>query len=465
MKLGVLFSGGKDSVFACWRAMEKNEVACLITLVSENPDSYMFHTPNISRTGMQAEAMNIPLLTWKTHGIKEEELSDLRAAIAAAKKQFGIQGIVTGAIESVYQAARVQRVCRGLDLWCYNPLWQTDQVDYLRRLLREGFSVIISGVFAYPFDSSWLGAYLTEERIQTLERLERRYRINPSGEGGEIETFVLDAPFFRKRIEILVASKGYANYRGRFVIEKMRLADKPPSPLCPVCADNADGHSGNAGMPDNAGQPGNAGAFSQKIEPCNGHGNGESNELNKGRILLIDLCCEKDSLSNYEFVLPISDALRRAGAYCEIRHYAEVEPRDRLSCDRIVLCGTALMDNDYAEHLQYFSWIRGCKKPVLGICAGMQVIGVVYGGSIVQDPAIGLKDIEIVRSSPLLGEPRRIEGYHLHNYAVTLPQEFSLLAGRVDAVGAFQRGSDPVYGLIFHPEVRNRWILERFAAL
>ena len=433
MKLGVLFSGGKDSVFACWRAMEKNEVACLITLVSENPDSYMFHTPNISRTGLQAEAMGIALLTWKTHGIKEEELSDLAAAIAAAKEQFGIQGIVTGAIESVYQAARVQRVCRDLDLWCYNPLWQTDQVDYLQRLLEEGFSVIISGVFAYPFDSSWLGASLTEERIRTLELLEGKYRINPSGEGGELESFVLDAPFFRKKIEILKASKRYANYRGRFVIEEMRLADKPVSPLCHVCADNAKIH----------------------------HGNDQS----RGRILLIDLCCEKDSLSHYEFVLPIRDALKRAGACCEIRHYAEVAPCDRLSCDKIVLCGTALMDNEYAEHLQSFSWIRDCKKPVLGICAGMQVIGAVYGGSIVQYPAIGLQEIEIVRASPLLGEPRRIEGYHLHNYAVTLPQELSLLAGSSDAAEAFQRGTDPVYGLIFHPEVRNRWILERFAAI
>jgi ABC transporter with metal-binding/Fe-S-binding domain ATP-binding protein len=465
MKLGVLFSGGKDSVFACWRSMGKNEVACLITLVSENPDSYMFHTPNIDCTGMQAEATGIPLLTWQTHGIKEEELSDLAAAIAAAKERFGIQGIVTGAIESVYQAARVQRVCRDLDLWCFNPLWQADQVDYLRQLLRDGFSVIISGVFAYPFDSSWLGASLTEERIQKLEQLERKYRINPSGEGGEIETFVLDAPFFRKRIEILKASKIYANYRGRFTIEQIHLADKPVSPLCPACADNAGLHPGNAGMPDKAGKPDNAGAVSQKIEPCNRLRSGRSNDQNNGRILLIDLCCEKDSLSHYEFVLPVRDALKRAGANCEILHYADVTPRDAASCDKIVLCGTALMDNEYAKHLQSFSWIKDCKKPVLGICAGMQVIGAVYGGSIVQDQAIGLKEIEIIRASPLLGEPRRIEGYNLHNYAVTLPQELSLLAGRTDAALAFQRGRDPIYGLIFHPEVRNRWILERFAAL
>jgi ABC transporter with metal-binding/Fe-S-binding domain ATP-binding protein len=226
MLLGVLFSGGKDSVFACYRAMQKETVACLITLVSENEDSYMFHTPNICRTDLQAEAIGIPLLSWPTKGEKEEELQDLKDAIAAAKEMYGIEGVVTGAIESVYQASRVQRICRDLDLWCFNPLWQIDQVDYLRLLLSVGFHVIITGVFAYPFDSSWVGAKLTEERIQKLETLQRRYQINPSGEGGELETFVLDGPLFKKRINILKSSTAYENYRGGLTIEEMQLEEK-----------------------------------------------------------------------------------------------------------------------------------------------------------------------------------------------------------------------------------------------
>jgi diphthine-ammonia ligase len=222
----VLFSGGKDSTFACYRAMEKNTVACLITLISENEDSYMFHTPNIRRTGLQAEAMGFSLLSWPTEGQKEEELEDLKAAIADAAELYGIDGIVTGAIESVYQAARMQRICLDLDLWCFNPLWQINQVDYLRLLLSEGFKIIISGVFAYPFDESWVGATLTEEMIQKLEQLQKKYKINPSGEGGELETFVLDGPLFKKRIEILKASRTYENYRGHFLIEDVRLVDK-----------------------------------------------------------------------------------------------------------------------------------------------------------------------------------------------------------------------------------------------
>ena len=438
MKLGVLFSGGKDSVFACRMAMEKNQVACLITLVSDNPDSYMFHTPNIRHTDLQARAMSIPLLTWPTHGIKEEELADLSAALAAARKIYAVQGLVTGAIESVYQAARVQRICRDLGLWCYNPLWQTNQIDYLRRLLKENFSIIISGVYAFPFDSSWLGAELTAEHIQMLERLQQKYRINPSGEGGELETFVLDGPIFGKRVEILKASQSYADYRGQFVIEEMRLVEKPVR----VTSPKTDGRD-----------PGSFGRISEEIVD------------RKGCILLVDLCFEKDSLSLCEFVHPIRDTLQRAGFFCNILHYTMVKPQELASYDKIILCGTGLLDNVYADHLQHFTWIRDFKKPILGICAGMQVIGAVYGGSIVQNQAIGLEQIEIVLASPLLGEPWQIEGYHLHNYAVTLPEGFMLLAGKSYASEAFLHRTHPTYGIIFHPEVRSRWILERFANL
>ena len=166
-------------------------------------------------------------------------------------------------------------------------------------------------------------------------------------------------------------------------------------------------------------------------------------------ILLVDLCFEKDSLSQYEFVHPIRDTLQKVGFLCNILHYTEVKPQDLANHDKIILCGTGLLDNVYAEHLQLFSWIKDFKKPILGICAGMQVISAVYGGSIVPNQAIGLEEIEIVRASPLLGEPRQIEGYHLHNYAVTLPEGLSLLAGRIDAVEAFSTALIPLTASYF----------------
>jgi len=226
MNLGVLFSGGKDSAYALYMAMEKHHVSCLITLISGNEESYMFHTPNIEITNLQAEAMGLPLVRQTTKGEKEEELEDLKKAIAKAKSAFGIEGVVTGAIESVYQATRVQRICNELSLWCFNPLWKKDQVELLEELVEGGFRVIVSGIFAYPFDESWLGKIMDREMIEELKKLNEKYEINPSGEGGEIETTVLDAPFFEKEIEIVEHEIRAKNYSGVFVIKEAKLVEK-----------------------------------------------------------------------------------------------------------------------------------------------------------------------------------------------------------------------------------------------
>ena len=226
MRLGVLFSGGKDSTLALHYAKAKEEVVCLITLVSENKESYMFHTPNIDVTALQAEALNLPQIAKTTPGEKEKELSDLKEAIAEAASKFQIQGVVTGAVESVYQAERVQRICNKLDLWCFNPLWKRDQKALLEELLERRFKVVISGVFAYPLDEKWLGKPIDAELISKLLDLQQRYGISPSGEGGEIETTVLDAPQFKKKIEILDHTSESKGNSGVFNVNRARLVEK-----------------------------------------------------------------------------------------------------------------------------------------------------------------------------------------------------------------------------------------------
>jgi diphthine-ammonia ligase len=226
MKLGILFSGGKDSTLALHKAAEKEEVVCLIALVSENKESYMFHTPNIDMTALQAEALGLPLITKLTEGKPEEELKDLEEAIAQAVKRFKIEGVVTGAVESVYQAARIQQICNRLDIWCFNPLWKRNQKALLEEIVAKGFTAIISGVFAYPLDKSWLGKQVDEDLIEKLVALSKEYGLSPSGEGGEIETTVLDAPLFKKKIDVLdfeVEAKGNS---GVFRIKQARLTEK-----------------------------------------------------------------------------------------------------------------------------------------------------------------------------------------------------------------------------------------------
>jgi diphthine-ammonia ligase len=226
MKLGVLCSGGKDSIYAAYLAMQKEDVTCFVSVLSKNESSYMFHTPNVSLVGMQAKAAGLPLVSTVTEGEKEKELEDLKDALERAREKHGIEGVVSGAIMSVYQASRLQRICREMDLWCFNPLWYTDQEAYLKSLIEEGFSVIISGVFSEPFDKSWLGRQIDTTMLAELCTIAQRYRITLTGEGGEFETFVLDAPFFKKRIVIRKASVTYRNFRGVYMIEEAELVEK-----------------------------------------------------------------------------------------------------------------------------------------------------------------------------------------------------------------------------------------------
>jgi len=226
MRLGVLCSGGKDSLFACYVAMQKEEVACLISVTSQNEESYMFHTPNLHLVPLQAEAAGLPLVSVETEGIEEAELSDLSRAIRLAVEHHGIEGVVTGALLSVYQATRIQRICRDLGLWCFNPLWYTDQEAYMNRLIETGFRAVVTGVFSAPFNTDWLGRVIDREALEDLKRYARKHRITLTGEGGEYETLVLDAPFFSKRIVIEESTTEYCNYRGILRVRHASLEAK-----------------------------------------------------------------------------------------------------------------------------------------------------------------------------------------------------------------------------------------------
>ena len=206
--------------------MQTEEVVCFVTIRSVNTESYMFHTPNIDLTRLQAEAAGIPLLEWETQGQEEVELADLESAIRQAVTRYRIEGLVTGAIQSVYQASRIQRICARLGLWSCNPLWLCDQKAYMEDLIQAGFDVIIAGVFSAPFDERWLGERIESDLLERLIAVRERFGICLTGEGGEYESLVCDAPFFSRRIRIEGHETFYKNHNGRFLVTSAHLEEK-----------------------------------------------------------------------------------------------------------------------------------------------------------------------------------------------------------------------------------------------
>jgi diphthine-ammonia ligase len=228
LNLGIMWSSGKDSCYATYLMQKHNyNIKCLLSVKSKNKYSFMFHTPNINLCELQAEAMELPILTIESNGEKEDELKDMKDLMDDAKKKYNIDGIVTGAIFSQYQRERIEKIADELGLKVFSPLWHKEQEKYMRELINAGFKIILSSVAADGLDEKWLGKIMKLNDVDKLCLLNKKIGINVAGEGGEFESLVLDCPLFKKEInvkksKILVEGK----YNSFFVVEKAELIDK-----------------------------------------------------------------------------------------------------------------------------------------------------------------------------------------------------------------------------------------------
>lgn len=226
MKAAVLFSGGKDSTMAIYKAIEEGySVEYLVSMISDNPESYMFHVPNIHITDLSSEAMGIPLIKAKTHGVKERELEDLKVVLNDLKNK-GVEAIYAGALASEYQKSRIDQLCTDIGLVSKAPLWHVDPKEYMEEIINLGFEVIITGVSAEGLDESWLGRKIDSKLLDEIITLNSKYGMHMAFEGGEAETLVLDCPIFNKHIKILESSNVWDRDNGYLLITNAELENK-----------------------------------------------------------------------------------------------------------------------------------------------------------------------------------------------------------------------------------------------
>lgn len=226
MKSAVLFSGGKDSTMAVYKALEMGyDVKYLVSLHSVNPHSYMFHVPNIHLDVILAEALDIPLVSADTPGNKEEELKDLQDILQELKER-GVGYVFSGALSSTYQKSRIDNICQELGLASVAPHWHRDPKEYMEEIIELGFQVIITAVAAEGLDESWLGREINQESLEELQILQKKYGIHLAFEGGEAETLVLDGPIFKKKVIIQESEKIWQVDSGQLHVKNAILEDK-----------------------------------------------------------------------------------------------------------------------------------------------------------------------------------------------------------------------------------------------
>lgn len=204
MKVAVLFSGGKDSVFAYFWAKWHGFEPFLLTVKPE-PYSMMFHHPNIEATSKQAKELGT-----KQVFVKVTEKNWNEKIITALKKEKA-EAIVTGAIESEYQRWRIEKIAEKLRIPHFSPLWH--KADVVLKEMLEYFDVRVVGVSAEGLGPEFLG--------QPLKKIvdAKKKGIHPLLEGGEAETFVVDTPFFKKSVKIKKWKKNWDGVRGTAEIE------------------------------------------------------------------------------------------------------------------------------------------------------------------------------------------------------------------------------------------------------
>ncbi|MCX8197122.1 MAG: diphthine--ammonia ligase [Candidatus Micrarchaeota archaeon] len=206
MKVAVLFSGGKDSVFA---AFVCQQMGWEVVLVSILPAEYstMFHFPNIKWCRLQAKRMGLEIFFAQPKGKTEEaELEALKNLLLEIKAE----GVASGAIESEYQKERIDRIAYELGIPSFAPLWRkgekllSEQCNYLE--------IYLVAVAAEGLGKNDLAKRFDLELAKRLSSM--KPTINPHLEGGEGETFVADAPFFRKKIKIKKWKKEFSGASG-----------------------------------------------------------------------------------------------------------------------------------------------------------------------------------------------------------------------------------------------------------
>lgn len=179
-------------------------------------------------------------------------------------------------------------------------------------------------------------------------------------------------------------------------------------------------------------------------------------------ILLVDLCHREGSLGYEEFVLPVARIVEEAGHAVRAVHFRKGPGPALDAAAAVIFCGTPLSDNRFLGETGCFSWLADIQIPVLGVCAGMELVCQAFGGTVGSCGEIGMTDVTVLVPDPIFGGRTSFTAYEIHCLACTDPGPLRVLARSSRCIQAVRHPARPVYGVMFHPEVRNDWVVERF---
>ncbi|VEU22476.1 DEKNAAC103482 [Brettanomyces naardenensis] len=183
---------------------------------------------------IKGTAANQKLEYAKTNNDETEDLYQLLSHVL--ENHPDVEAVSVGAILSNYQRTRVEDVCNRLGLTSLAYLWQRDQIELMSEMCTSGLEAVLIKVAAIGLNESNLGMTL-QQAYPVLLNLNSRFGVHVCGEGGEFETLVLDAPFFRFGRLIIEEEKIIRHTNDEVWYLKLRVRVEKKDPPLPESQD------------------------------------------------------------------------------------------------------------------------------------------------------------------------------------------------------------------------------------
>ena len=227
MKVAIMFSGGKDSTYAIQHALNKGwQIEYLLSVKPTRTDCYLFHFAPVEHTPKIAENLGIKHYLIKCEVANQKKEANLIKDFVLQHKVdalvLGGTGLQATQLKSLQDALHSY----GIEVFAAHAEYDHDKL--IEDMLNQEYRIIITQV-ATDGGNKWLGRELTKENFQELKQDSIKYGFHIGFEGGYMDTFVLDAPFFKKKFSIAKSKKIMEdNYSGHIEIEELTSSDKIP---------------------------------------------------------------------------------------------------------------------------------------------------------------------------------------------------------------------------------------------
>ena len=189
-RYALMWSGGKDSALALWRARQRGlEVDWLVNVYDRATGRVRFHATPVDAIELQAKAAGVSLVSvptdWETFD------ASLRETFATLVRQ-GCTGIVFGDIHLADVRGWYEERTRAMGLEHVEPLWGEAPADLLAEFVAIGGRAVLTCIETAKLDESWLGRVIDADFVRDVAATD----IDPCGENGEYHSFAFRGPFF-----------------------------------------------------------------------------------------------------------------------------------------------------------------------------------------------------------------------------------------------------------------------------